>query len=388
MYDLTPETFIETAFRTGRAVVVGHGITGHQVVYDLVAAGRSLSDPIRILWIADRHDPGAASFGSCGWHMPCLNGDPRVAAWAHRSFRRWRMLSALGFDDFLASAESVFLTRDRHRRPPSGYPGAAHSADPVDFAVPFYSRAMFVDDGSVISTCALMPRLYDAVGKLPGVTPLLRHLCDIDDLLGVTKEFGAEVACVAAGDRAQFLLDDKRIEGDLGVLLRVDSTKVPEPFDRIVLRDEDREHELTYSVPHRVCGHICLGGASGRLVTEPDVCAELAQGLADPARIPRYVLDAAEEIRDRVLERLPMFGPALADGDYRIWYGLRPMAERTIAEWVPRSRTGPIGVLHLGGLGGSGFTVVPAFVEDGLAIRRPTLDMEAQLGRPTPVHSS
>ncbi|MGY2063042.1 FAD-dependent oxidoreductase, partial [Nocardia gipuzkoensis] len=160
-------------------------------------------------------------------------------------------------------------------------------------------------------------------------------------------------------------MGDTRIEGDLGVLLLVDSAKVPPPFDRIVLRDEDREHELTYSVPHRDCGHVCLGGASGRLVTEPEVCAELARGLDDPARIPRYVLEAVEEIRDRILERLPMFGPALADGDHRIWYGLRPVAERSIAEWVPRSRTGHVGVLHLGGLGGSGFTIVPAFVEDG-----------------------
>ncbi|MGV9680522.1 FAD-dependent oxidoreductase [Nocardia sp. NPDC003482] len=229
-----------------------------------------------------------------------------------------------------------------------------------------------------------MPLLYRAVSGLDGVVPEVRHVEDVDDLLRITAAFGAEVACVAAGDRAQFLLEDKRIEGDLGVLLLVDPAKVPEPFDRIVLMDEDREHELTYSIPHRACGHICLGGASGRLVTEPEVYAELA----DPARAPRYVTDTVEEIKERVLERFPMFGAALAEGEYRYWYGLRPAAERTIAEWMPRSRTGDIGVLHLGGLGGCGFTIVPAFVADGLAIRRPTLDMEAHLGRPTPVHSA
>ncbi|WP_280274467.1 FAD-dependent oxidoreductase [Nocardia wallacei] len=396
MYDLTsgdieafePETFVETALRTGRAVVVGHGITGHQVVYDLVAAGRRAAKPIRVLWIADRHDQRVASFGACGWHMPFLTGDPRVAAWAQRSLRGWHMLSELGFGDYVTRAESVFLTRERHRRLPAGCPGNAIAADPLDFSAPFYSRATFVDDGSIISTCALMPRLHDAVGGLPGVTPLVRHLRDLDELLGVTAEFGAEVACVAAGDRAQFLLDDKRIEGDLGVLLLVDAAKVPAPFDRIVLRDEDRDHELTYSIPHRACGHICLGGASGRLVTEPEVYAELEDGITDPARAPRYITETVEEIRDRVLERLPVFGAALDDGDYRFWYGLRPAAERAVAEWLPRSNTGHIGVLHLGGLGGSGFTVVPAFVEDGLSIGRPTPDMEAHFGRPTPVHSS
>ncbi|WP_198037071.1 FAD-dependent oxidoreductase [Nocardia sp. BMG51109] len=387
MDNLEPETFVETALRTGRAVVVGHGITGHQVVYELFSAGHRAARRIRILWVADRHDRRIASFGCCGWHMPFLNADPRVESWAQRSFRRWRMLSDLGFDNYIAPAASVFLTRNRHRRLPAGYPGTAVAVDPVDFRAPYYSRATLVDDGSIISTCTLMPRLHTVIGKLPGVTPVERHLDGIGELLSLTTEFGAEVACVAAGDRAQFLLDDKRIEGDLGVLLLVDRSKVPDQFHRIVLRDEDRDYELTYSIPHRACGHICLGGASGRLVTEPGEYDELARGVLDPAQAPRYVTEAVEEIRTRVFERLPMFGPALTPkGPY--WYGVRPAAERTIAEWVPRSSTGRTGVLHLGGLGGCGFTIVPAFVEDGLAIRRPTPDMEAYLGRPTPVHSS
>ncbi|MGV9680521.1 hypothetical protein ACWDSJ_35055 [Nocardia sp. NPDC003482] len=128
-----PETFTETALRTGRAVVVGHGISGHQVVYRLFSAARELSKPVRILWIADHHDTRIASFGSCGWHMPFLNGDPRVADWARRSFRRWRMLSELGLDEFLIRTESVFLTRAADQRLPEGHPGAAVAVDPVDF---------------------------------------------------------------------------------------------------------------------------------------------------------------------------------------------------------------------------------------------------------------
>src|SRR6266568_4499919 len=219
MYDLPsgsskrnqPETFLETALRTGRAVVVGHGIVGHQVVYELVRAGRSASRPIRIQWIADRHDRRIASFGSGGWHMPVPHGDPRAADWARRSFGRWEMLSELGFDDFLARTPSVLLTREDLVELPDGHPGAASAADTAQFSR-FYRRATVLDDGSVISACALMPALFRAVAGLPGVLPLLRHLRDISELLSVTKEFGAEVACVAAGDRAQFLLGDRRIE--------------------------------------------------------------------------------------------------------------------------------------------------------------------------------
>ncbi|MFG1793219.1 FAD-dependent oxidoreductase [Nocardia sp. NPDC049149] len=383
-----PETFLETALRTLRAVVIGHGIAGHQIVYELFSAGRRACRPIEILWVADRHDHRIASFGASGWHMPILSGDPRTVAWAHRSFRRWNMLSDLGFGDFLARIESVFLSREPHIRLPHGHPGNAATADPADFAASFYSRATRLDDGSIISTCTLMPRLYQKVSRLPGVTPRVRHLRDLADLLDITAEFGAEVACVAAGDRAQFLLGDKRIEGNFGLLLLVDLSKVPAPFDRIVLVDKDRDHELTHSIPHRACGHVCLGGAAGRLITEPEEYAELEHGLGDVTRAPRYVIEAMQGIRDRLLERFPLLGPALADGDYRYWYGLRPAAERAIAEWVPRSSTGHIGVLHLGGLGGAGFTITPAFVEDGLRLRRPTEDIETHLGRPTPAHSS
>ncbi|WP_216894053.1 FAD-dependent oxidoreductase [Nocardia alni] len=388
---IRPETFRETALRTGRAVVVGHGIVGHQVVYELFSAGRRASRPIEILWVADRHDRRIASFGASGCHMPFLNRDPRAAEWARRSFQRWDMLYELGFGDLLGHAETVFLTREDRVELPPGHPGTARMAAPADFS-PFYHRAAVLDSGSVVSACALMPRLFRAVSDLPGVTALPRHLSDIGDLLTMTVEFGAELACVAAGDRAQFLLGERRIEGDFGALLLIDLHKVPEPFDRMVLMDQDREHELTYSVPHRACGHVCLGGVSGRLVTEPEEYEELARGLDDPARVPRYVVDAIHEIRDRVLERLPVFGPALAAGDYLSWYGLRPAAERAIAEWVPWSRTGNLGVLHLGGLGGSGFTLTPAFVTDGMNIRRPTQGIEthfeSHLGRPTPAHSS
>ncbi|QIS11466.1 FAD-dependent oxidoreductase [Nocardia arthritidis] len=385
--DREPESLIETALRTGRVVVVGHGIVGHQIVYSLFSAARRASSPIQILWIADRHDHRIASFGATGWHMPFLHGDPRIATWARRSFLNWPMLTELGFGNFLARTESVYLTRERGVHIPAGHPGTAMSSDPTAYSAPFYRRANFLDDGSIISTCSLMPKLYAAVEKLPGVTTRLLHLRDLGELLAVTAEFGAEIACVAAGDRAQFLLGDKRIEGDLGILLLVDIRKVPAPFDRIVLMDQDRDHELTYSIPHRACGHVCLGGASGRLVTEPEEYDELERGLADPARAPGYITEAVREIRDRVFERFPAFGPALAGSEIRYWYGLRPSAERAIAEWVPRGITGHIGVLHLGGLAGCGFTVVPAFVADGLAIRRPTPGMEAHLGRPTPAHS-
>jgi hypothetical protein len=194
---------------------------------------------------------------------------------------------------------------------------------------------------------------------------------------------------VAAGDRAQFLLGDTRVEGNLGISLLVDMRRVPAPFDRLALVDDDRDDELTHSIPHRACGHVCLGGVSGLLVTEPAEYAELALGLADPARGPRYVRETVRGIRDRVLQRLPVFGPALADGEYDYWYGLRPAAELAIAEWIPRSSSGRVGVLHLGGLGAWGFTATPAFVADGLRIPRQVEDLEPhQLGRATPVHSS
>ncbi|MEU7138135.1 FAD-dependent oxidoreductase [Nocardia sp. NPDC046473] len=396
MYDLPsthseaikPETFVETALRTGRAVVVGHGIVGHQIVFELYSAGRRAFSPIQILWIADAHDSSIASFGASGWHMPFLNGDPRIAAWAQRSFERWQMLSELGLADFVERTGSVFLSRDHHVQLPRGYPGKAAIANPIDFSAPLYNRAVLLDAGSVISACTLMPRLYRMISRFPGVTPLVRHIRDLADLLDIAAEFSAEVACVAAGDRAQFLLDDKRIEGNFGLVLLVDLAKVPAPFDRIVLMDKDRDHELTYSIPHRACGHVCLGGTAGRLITESDEYADLEHGLEDLTRAPRYVIEAIHEIRDRLLERLPVFGPALADGENRYWYGLRPAAERAVGEWLPRSSTGDIGVLHLGGLGGSGFTVTPAFVEDGLSVRRPTQNIEAHLGRPTPAHSA
>ncbi len=385
---IEPETFMETASRTGRAVVVGHGIVGHQVVYELFRAGERAGKTIHIRWIADRHDNRVTSFGASGWHMPFLTGDPRASAWARESFLRWDMLSNLGFDEYLTRAETVFLTRDPDSRLPAGYPGAARTVRPADLSASFYRRATKLDDGSVISTCALMPALYRKVSRLPGVEPLVRHLRDIDELLKLTEEFGAGIACVAAGDRAQFLLDDRRIEGDFGAQLLIDMRRVPSQFHDLVLMDQDRDHELTYSVPHRACGHICLGGTSGRLITEPEEYEDLARGFENLARAPRYVTKAIREIRDRVLERLPVFGPALADGDYQTWYGLRPAAERAIAEWLPWSSTGQFGVLHLGGLGGSGFTVTPAFVADGLAMRRPTRRIETHLGRPTPAHAA
>ncbi|MEV6279100.1 FAD-dependent oxidoreductase [Nocardia sp. NPDC051832] len=382
------ESFLVSALRTGRAVVVGHGITGHHVVHRLFVESQRVSRPVQILWVADRHDERIASFGASGWHMPFLERDPRIASWAQRSFRSWNILPELGFGEYRAAVPSVLLTREDSVRIPSGCPAGPIPVDPSEFSASFYRRAAFIADGAVISTCTLMPNLYRAVAQLPGVRPLHRHLRDLGDLLELTVSFGAEVVCVAAGDRAQFLLDDKRIEGDLGVVLLADLARVPQPLDRIVLMDADQDHELTYSIPHRSCGHVCLGGSSGRLVTEPEEYAELARGLTDPSGVPSYVTDTVAEIRDRVLQRLPALRPALATGHYQYWYGLRPLAERVIAEWVPRTRTGPVGVLQLGGLGGSGFTVAPAFVQDGLALRRPTSRMESHLGRPTPVHSS
>jgi hypothetical protein len=383
-----PESFLASTLRTGRAVVVGHGITGHHVVHRLVTESRRVSRPIRILWVADHHDRRIASFGASGWHMPFLERDPRIAAWARRSFRSWNMLSELGFGDYRADAPSVLLTREDSVRIPSGCPSVPVPVDPGEFSASFYRRAAYLADGAVISSCTLMPKLYRAVAQLPEVTPVRRHIHDLGELLQITADFRAEVVCVAAGDRAQFLLDDKRVEGDLGVVLLADLARVPEPLDRIVLMDNDRSDELTYSIPHRACGHVCLGGSSGRLITEPEEYSELGRGFTDPARVPSYVTALVEEIRDRILQRLPVLRPALASGAYQYWYGLRPLAERVIAEWIPRSRSGSVGVLQLGGLGGSGFTVAPAFVEDGLALRRPTPRMESHLGRPTPVHSS
>ncbi|MCX4093382.1 FAD-dependent oxidoreductase [Nocardia sp. alder85J] len=383
-----PESFLAAALRTGRAVVVGHGITGHHVVHRLFVESQRVSRPIQILWVADHHDRRVASFGASGWHMPFLEGDPRIAAWAHRSFHSWNILSELGFGEYRTAAPSVLLTREERVPVPSGCPAVPVPVDPGEFSAPFYRRAAYIAEGAIVSSCTLMPNLYRAVSRLPGVRPMRRHIHDIGELLELTHDFGAEVVCVAAGDRAQFLLDDQRIEGDLGVVLLADLARVPQPLDRIVLMDADRYDELTYSIPHHSCGHVCLGGSSGRLVTEPEEYTELGRGLTDPSRVPSYVTALVEEIRDRVLQRLPVLRPALTPGAYQYWYGLRPLAERVIAEWIPRSRTGSVGVLELGGLGGSGFTVAPAFVEDGLALRRPTPRMESHFGRPTPVHSS
>ncbi|MGN2642363.1 FAD-dependent oxidoreductase [Nocardia takedensis] len=384
---------MDTALRTGRAVVVGHGIVGHQVVYELSSAARHAGTSIQILWIADRHDKHVASFGASGWHMPFLQDRPgtddaRIAEWARRSSGRWRMLSDSGLDDFSARTPSVLLTRERDVEPRYEDPGAAVAIDPADLSLPFYSRATYATGGSVVSTCTLMPRLFRELSGLPGVRPMVRHLGDIDELLEVTADFGAEVAYVAAGDRAQFLLDDKRVEGDLGVELRADLSKVPAPFDRIALVDNDHDHALTYSVPHRSCGHLCVGGTFGRFVTEAEEYVELAQGLDEPTRAPRYITQIVEEVRGRALERLPVLSPALAKGSYRIWYGLRPVAERVIAEWLPRIRTADIGVLHVGGLGNLGFTITPALVGDSLDISRPDIATEARLGRPSPALQS
>ncbi|MFC8529220.1 hypothetical protein [Nocardia sp. NPDC057227] len=368
--------------------MVGHGIVGHHVVHRLFVESRRASRPLRILWVADRHDARVTSFGASGWHMPFLERDPRIAGWADRSFGEWGILSEFGFGGYRAHTPSLLLTREDSVRIPSGCPAGPVPVDPADFSAPFYRRGAYIAEGAVISSCTLMPRLYGAVSALPGVEPRDHYIGDVAELLAITEEFGAEVACVAAGDRAQFLLDDARIEGDLGVVLLADLALVPAPLDRVVLMDADHDDELTYSIPHRSCGHVCLGGSSGRLVTEPEEYAELARGLMDSSAVPGYVTAQVEEIRDRVGQRFPDLRAALAPGAYRYWYGLRPLAERVIAEWVPRSRSGPIGVLQLGGLGGSGFTVAPAFVEDGLGLRRPTPGMESYLGRPTPVHSS
>jgi glycine/D-amino acid oxidase-like deaminating enzyme len=147
-------------------------------------------------------------------------------------------------------------------------------------------------------------------------------------------------------------------------------------YKRLAIMDEDNEGELTYSLPHRECGHVLLGGISEAMLTELFEWEQLWGGMTDFSKAPKYARDAIDGVYERIRQRLPKIAPALPrtleQGTY--WFGARPAHGRVITEWVSPHETWGIPVLHIGGLGGSGFTITPAVISDALQLPRPTDD--------------
>ncbi|GAY19296.1 FAD-dependent oxidoreductase [Mycobacterium sp. shizuoka-1] len=365
--------------RTGRVekvALVGAGVVGALTAHFVLMAAREVGREVRIVLIDDGR--GGASDGSGAWHMPFANPDTRVATWARRSFVEWpEILGEAGLSGFREAMPSLFVSRLQDGVPvPDGHPGRATPIDPADFDLPFWHRGMWIDDGSVISSCTLMPRWRQALEADPSVIVVRNHVRGPADVVTLSETYGVDVVVVAAGARTRFVIGegregDQRFDADFGVLVHGELEALPEMFKHVVVMDEDLNHELTYSIPHLRCGHVWFGGVCNEILDEEADMEDILAANRDIAVAPDFARDHLLAVHDRIRERMPMLAPALpadplAPGSY--WFGLRPRASKVIAEW---QLVGSLPMLVIGGMGGSGFTIGPAVVSDALRLPLP-----------------
>lgn len=358
--------------QTTRILIGGAGLIGALTATQLLDDAESAGVPLTVIVVDD--GLGGPSDGSGGWHMPFANPDPRVGQWARDSFDMWGpMLDRAGLSKFRRRTPSIMVSRRAEVPLPDGHPGHATFLHDLDeWGLEFWDQAQYIDDGSVISACALMPRLRRWLEAHPSVVMVNSRLTHPGDLDAIADSFSADAVVVTVGLQARFLLGDERVEGDFGVLLRGPIDQLPEMYKHVVIMDEDFDHELTYSIPHRKCGHVLFGGKCGDIVDAHYEVEQIRAGNADLSAAPDFARAAIDEVYDRIRERMPALAAALpADprqpGAY--WFGLRPRAARVITEW--RTNTGTP-TLVIGGLGGSGFTIGPAVVRDALRLPMPT----------------
>jgi glycine/D-amino acid oxidase-like deaminating enzyme len=357
--------------RIGRVVVVGAGAAGLLTTEMLLGMAEHARAPLRVVLVDDGfYGP---SVGSGGWFMPFANPDPRVERWSQDSFDMWdTVLTNAGLAAYRRRMPSLFVSNRRDGVPiPPGHPGHSSPIDPDVFDLRFWARGAYIDDGAVLSTCALMPTWRRRLAAHPSVVTVTNHLDGPDDISAIAESFSADVVIVTAGPRARFLLDDERVQGDFGVLLRGPLDRLPEMYKHIVIMDEDLDEELTYSIPHHQCGHVLFGGICGIDVDEAWEFEQIRAGNTDLTVAPDFARAAIDAVYARIHERMPALAPALPidptqPGAY--WFGLRPRASRVITEWRPATGAP---MLVIGGLGGSGFTIGPGVVLDALRLPLP-----------------
>lgn len=356
--------------QVGRVVVVGAGAAGALTTEMLLNIAERAGRSLRLVVVDDGfYGP---SVGSGGWFMPFANPDPNVERWSRDSFEMWDIVLAnAGLSAFRRRMPSVFVS-NRERIPiPAGHPGQVSPIEPESLDLGFWSKGAFLDDGAVLSTCALMPTWRRRLAAHPSVISVTNHLTGPEDVTAIAESFNADAVIVTAGPRTRFLLDDDRVQGDFGVLLRGPLDRLPELYKHIVVMDEDYNHELTYSIPHHECGHVLFGGVCGIDVDEAREFEQIRMGNQDLSIAPDFARTAIDEVYTRIRDRMPALVGALpADptqpGAY--WFGLRPRAARVITEWRPSTR---VPMLVIGGLGGSGFTIGPSVVLDALHLPLP-----------------
>jgi glycine/D-amino acid oxidase-like deaminating enzyme len=132
--------------------------------------------------------------------------------------------------------------------------------------------------------------------------------------------------------------------------------------------DEDDITTPTYSIPQLGSGVVGFGGTTFNRFTWPDefVGPGGTSELLHEER-QRHIHEQAEAIRNRLLERFPNL-EFLKTRDYEIVHQYRPAAARIIVKVHDAGDYSGLLVVHVNGLGGSGFTIAPAVVQDALAL--------------------
>ncbi|MDI9933160.1 FAD-dependent oxidoreductase [Rhodococcus sp. IEGM 1354] len=361
-----PATTIEKVRASGKLVVVGFGYMSAVFTCKVLADQRLHRYPLEILVVHDGLD--VASDLSGGFLMPFLSSDTKNPDRATQSFHDTEFLDDAGLSHYRDPLQTLFVSQEEQVYVPPGHPGRATIIDPSDYGLPAYSLGAHLDEGGVLSMCALMPRLRAYIAAHASVRVLRRTVHSIFDVTELAADFGATTVCIAAGARARFLLNRDIPYGDLGVLLRGSYDDLSEIHKRFVIMDEDSEARLAYMIPHRECRHALFGGTTGTLLTEESDWIALREGQIDLRRAPGYARDAMRDIRERILDQMPVLAPALPKnyepGTYA--FGIRPRAARVIVERLTYDLTHGLDVVHINGLGGSGITIAPAVAQEAL----------------------
>ena len=368
---LKPGQSIDSLLRESREpvhlLVVGAGIAGLTAVVKVLNLARDYRCDLKITLVYDADE--CTSSASGGLEFPFISSDPRTAGWAMRSFEDIEVADTTGLGEY-RHRNTMLVVGQKEIHLPPGHAGNAQNIDPQDYGLGFYPYGKRLDAGAINSTCELIPKLRSWVSEQPEVSVQRLHLRHIHHLIRYGRDVEATAVIVAAGDRARFLVGDTMISGDIGVLLNGALDQIPELYRHGAIMDEDKDSELTYMIPHQKCGHAKFGGVAGHEITEPWEWEEIRRGNLDLAAAPEFVRDAIEEIADRIHQRMPVLAAALParptdPGQY--WIGIRPRSASVAIDWLPdEMMLDDLPILHIGGLGGSGFTITYAVVDDAL----------------------
>lgn len=364
-----PMEVLEVILKDRIVVVVGAGIVSCLFVYSVLSAAEARGIDVEIVWVFDRSGQATASGIAGAFHSPFASKDPRLADWARRSFADVRMLTELGLLAYVHKTPSLFLSKAEFPPVPQGSPGPVLPRDPSKMGFPYYASAAFLPTGRVFSTNKLMDEIVAKLKVRNGVKVVEQYLPNPESLVLIARSHGARVVLAGPGFTASDLFPSSEVEGDLGVLLRARAEDVPPIFREMVIMDEDDITRPTYSIPQTACGVVGFGGTTSNRFTWP---ADFAGAHGEDGSRQDAILDAvsgeAKEIRLRVLERFPDV-EAISSRNYETVFQFRPAAARVILEVVKdvAAYQGLI-VVHANGLGGSGYTIAPAVVQDALKL--------------------